>query len=511
MTQLAYRANLTSAGIPFLSELQGRTVIVPSIDQNFSRQLSSPKDKDRDIGIPQVYYCHNAVPTDAGFISVSYLSIVGPPADSDGTFSNVFELRDSADNKAYLVNTVSGRNYILLSTGSGWMRTTDMAPAAKGIVSTAYVNGVTYIYFGSIGCFKYNFGTNTLDPVVLTALNAATTLGVTASNGYMIAWNINAIAWSSLLDPTDFTPSLVTGAGGGPVQQIKAAITCCLVHQAGFVIYTKVNAVMAGYTGNTQFPFALRELVGCGGVASFDTVSFDTNTTDHIAYTTNGLESVSANGSQPIFPVVTDFIAGSQFEDFNETTQQFIVTVLGSPMQKKLTVIANRYLIFSYGINSLTHALYYDSTLARWGKLKIPHVDCFEYKVLDPSVVETPRRSIGFLQADGSLKVVALSYDTAASYGVLVLGKYQYQRLYYTTLLQVDFENVKTGANFNVSGMVSLDGTNTTNYTFTPTITSGLLRQFKARKTGQSHSLVITGGFHANSLELKFCTNGAVR
>jgi len=511
MTQLTYRANLTAATIPFLSELQGRTVIIPSIDQNFSRQLNSPKDADRNIGIPQVYYGHNIVPTDAGFISVSYLPIANPPADSDFTFRDIFVLRDSADNKAYLVNTGSGRNYVLTSTGAGWLRTTDKAPAGTGIVSTAYVNGVTYIYFGGLGCFKYNFATNALDLVTLTSLNATTILGICAASGYMIAWTSNSIAWSSTLDPTDFTPSLVTGAGGSPVQAIKAAITVCVVHAAGFIIYTKVNAVAAVYTGNSQFPFSLKEIVSAGGVSSFAVVGFDGNGTDHFAYTTAGVQAISVTKTATVFPAATDFLAGSQFEDFNETTAQFVVTVLGSPMQKKLTTVADRYLILSYGINSLTHALFYDFSLARWGKLKVPHVDCFEYQVLDPVVVETPRRSIGFLQSDGSVKVLAMSYDTAASNGVMIMGKYQYQRPYYTTLLEAHFENVKAGANFNIRNLVSIDGTNQVAKDLYLQTSAGLYRKFIGRQTGVNHSLLVTGGFHASSVELKFCTNGAVR
>lgn len=77
-----------------------------------------------------------------------------------------------------------------------------------------------------------------------------------------------AIAWSSLIDPTDFTPSLVTGAGGGAVQGAKGDIVCCVSHTIGLVIYTNQNAVAAPTSGNARYPFNFRELVASGGIAS---------------------------------------------------------------------------------------------------------------------------------------------------------------------------------------------------------------------------------------------------
>lgn len=506
-----YRANLTSAMFPMLSELQGQNIIISNIDQNFSRQVSSSKDKDRDVGIPQVYYCHNVVPTDAGFISTSYLPILTQPADTDGTFSDVFLIRDSANNVGYLCNTSSGRNYIFTSTSSGWLRTTDKAPAAGKIVSTAYVNGVTYIYFGGVGCYKYNFATNTLDAVALTALTAANIGGVTAAFGYLIAWTDTNIAWSSTIDPTDFTPSLVTGAGGGPVQQIKGPITVCAPHGVGFIIYTKANNVCGFYTGNSQLPFTFKELVASGGVSNFSMVAFDANSTDHWAYTTSGLQAINPQQTQVVFPQVTDFLAGSQFEDFDEQTMQFTLQVLGTPMKKKLTSISDRYLVISYGVNSLTHALLYDFALGRWGKLKFAHVDCFEYIAPSPDVVETPRRSIGFIDAYGNVSVLAMSYDTAASQGLLIAGKYQHDRNYYIELQEIHFENVKAGANFNVRVLSSLNGTTTTSSVAALAEAAGLYRRYNVRKSGVNHSLILQGGFHASSMELKFIDAGRVR
>lgn len=513
MPQITYRANLTASEFPLLSELQGRSVIVPQYDQNFSRQLSSVKNKDRDIGIPQVYYGHNVIPTDAGFATAGYLQLTPPPADTDFSFGaagHTLVVRDGDDNKAYFAVTGSGRCYVLRDTAVGWLRTTDKAPAAGLPITAAYVNGVTYIYFGGVGCFQYNFGTNTLDPVVLTGLNPVNTYGICAAAGYMLAWTSNTVVWSGLI-PTDFTPSLVTGAGGGSVQLIKGNITVCSAAAFGFIVATKTNCVAAVYTGNGQLPFQYKEILNAGGLSSLSTVGYDANTPALIAYTTSGLQNLDSGGANVTFPQVTDFLAGSQFEDFDESTLRFTVTPLAAPLLKRISLISNRYLVISYGINSFTHALVYDYALERWGKLKINHVDCFEYTALNPNVVETPRRGIAFLQQDGTVKTTVMTYDTSGTYGVLVLGKYQLDRNNYITLSEVHLENVKAGADLSLNILTSLDGKNSTPVNATLKTAAGLYRRFDCRTTGVNHSLVLAGSFHISSMELKMFDAGSVR
>lgn len=509
--QNTYRANLTAAEFPFLSELQGRTVIMPMIDQNYSRQASSPKNKDRDIGIPQAYYMHNVMPTDAGVTSVSFLQTTAPALDIDTTFGDIFSLRDSSENVIDFCNTSSGRCYVRVNAASGWIRTTDKAPAAGMVVTTAYVNGNTYIYFGGIGCFKYNFATNVLDAVALTSLNAANILGICASSGYMIAWTATTVLWSSIIDPTDFTPSLATGAGGGGVQSVKAVITVCLPMNNGYIVYTKKNAVGAVYSGNAQYPFSYKEIIGAGGLASQNLVSYDGNSTNHYAYTTNGLQEVSSANSQVLFPQLTDFVAGSKFEDYDDNTGLFSTVDLVGTMKKKLTMVSNRYLVFSYGITQLTHALIYDFALSRWGKIKLTHVDAFEYSYLSSDVVEIPRRSLGFLQADGSVIVAIISYDTTGSNGTILLGKYQIDRNHFIGMQEIHLESVKVGNNLGIKLLTSIDGTNTSVTVPKIHTNTGTVRRYSCRASGLNHSIAINGAFHLHSLVLKFTDEGEAR
>lgn len=505
MRQLNYRANLTSPDFPLLTDLQGATVIIPGVDQNYYK-------RDQDAAIPQIYYMHNIIPTDVGVCSVAYNEIIKPPLDSDGTFKDIYLMRDELENSIYLAVTMSGRNYILYDVNIGWVRIADKSPAAGAFVTTAHVNGVTYVCYGKVGTFKYNSTTKQLVEVTLKGLDKTKILGVCASSGYMIAWTATSVAWSSTIDPTDFTPSLATGAGGQSIQEAKAEIVCCVPQNGGFIVYTKRNAVSMSYSGNAQYPFTGNEIIGAGGLATPAHVAFDGNSTNHCAYTTAGLQEISMNSANIIHPQVTDFLAGSQFEDFDETTVTFIINNIATAMVKKISVIANRYLVISYGRDQLTHALYYDIGLGRWGKLKLQHVDCFEYFYPSSGVVDTPRKSIGFLQFDGSMKVSTLSYDTTGSYGVMICGKYQLDRNRYLDMQSITLESVKANNILNIRLLTSSDGKNINRITTpTPGIDRGTLRQFNCRAHGMNHSFLISGAFHAHGLELKFNDGGAVR
>lgn len=489
-----YRANLTASEFPFLSEFQGRSVILPGIDQ--------------DGGIPQAYYMHNVLPTQRGLTSVGYTNIINAPADQDGTFAQIFSIRDSDENVGYFGRTLSGRNYVFVNPTLGWLRTTDVSLTTGNIVSSAYINGKTYICFGGTGTYEYDFGTNTLTPVTLTGTNPLLVLGITASNGYMLAWTTDQVVWSSLIDPTDFVPSLITGAGGGQIQTIKGSIVILAPNNAGFSVYTKRNVVSAQYTGNTAFPFAFKEIQGAGGIPNATLISFDGNSTNHVAYTTAGLQQISTTASQIIHPQLTDFVAGSQFEDYDEGSGEFISIPLASPLRKQLAVIANRYLVFSYGTVEFTHALVFDMALNRWGKLKQQHVDCFEYIYPSSDVVDAPKRSIGFLRADGSIVVVVSSYDTAGSNGVVLLGKYQLDRNRLCSLQEMTIEAIRYGENLEVLFYKTLDG-----ITLQPNIpylsqSAMTYRKYTGNAVGLNHSVLITGAFHLTSLQFKFIDEG---
>lgn len=503
MTQIVYGANLSAKSFPFLSENWGKTVIVRGPDNVFNAQVAARDDSDKDVGIPQFYYCHNVMPTAEGLQSVGYSPITNPVIGK--TFISQTLLRDASDNKVYMGITSAGEVY--LSSGLSWIYKTTFTGTYQNI-TTAYVSGVTYIWIPGVGCKIYDFTSATFVDVTLTGLDIPTTLGICPSYGYLIAWSKDSIAWSSTIDPTDFTPSLTTGAGGGAVEGIRGAITFCLPHTLGFIIYTTSNTVAALFSGNTRFPFNFREIVNSGGVGSQEVVSWDSNTGNHYAYTTSGLQLISTSASQTIYPEVTDFISGLRFEDFDETTLTFTEVNLTSTLQKKLTVVADRYLVISYGISFLTHAVVYDIPQKRWGKLKIPHIDCFEFQLSNPGVFEIPKQSLAFMGSDGSIKVVDFRPDNTSAAGVVILGKFQYVRSRTLQLDAIDVENIYN-TNFSCKVYSTLDGKiGTWSTPYNDSIAGSLNKKYLTDVVGLNHSILFYGCFKLDSLVLTFNIHG---
>jgi hypothetical protein len=525
MAQIYYRGNLSAKSIPFLTDFQGRTVIVPGPDNTFNRSLTSETDTDKDVGVPTCYYLHNVLPAPYGFSSVGYEQIIPPITPALDTFIEASLLRSNALSGAtngprfYFSPQRSGTHYTFLLGSTTWLPIGTSVPfPSDSNVSYATIQGISYIYFSKIGCYKWNSATNTLIPVTLTGLTAVNIIGIAAYQGYMIAYDESSVYWSSTLDidytlnAVDFVPSLTTGAGNLRPEGAKGPITVVLAATFGLTVYTTSNVVAALYSGNSRYPFNFKEVVSSGGCTSADLVTYDANTGNQYAYTTSGMQTVTATTTQTVFPEITDFLAGSDFEDFDDETLTFSSQTLTSPMAKKLTAIADRYLIISYGIGSLTHAIVYDMTQRRYGKLKIPHVDCFEFEYLSPNLADAPRRSIAFLASDGSVKILNPSVTFAQSKGVILLGKFQYVRSRLLTLDKLTFQTVHASQSINVYDLYSTTGGTIESVTrvegYDMTTNNETQKVYNFRSTGINHSLLFVGGFFLSSFVLQFHING---
>jgi len=512
MAQVVIRTNLATSSFPFLSEFSGRGIVVKQQDQNYVPVIGSPADPDKDIGVPQLYYCENIIPTSQGYQSVGYEQKTAAVAGSV-VFDQVFAVigpnsgekafigRDQLFNKIYYLRDPNYDTWTYIGT----------SPNYSGTITTAYVNGTTYVFFAGKGCYKYDFGTNTLTAVVLAGLTVANILGIVAVQGYMLAWSKSAIAWSSLIDPTDFVPSLITGAGGGSVQGARGDLVACVSHTIGLVIYTNQNAVAAPTSGNTRYPFNFRELVASGGLASIDKVTYDANSGNHYEYTTSGIQLISLQQTQTVFPELTDFLAGSIFETFEPTTETLVTEHLTSTMAKKLTLISDRYLCISYGKSysspNYSHILIYDLSLKRWGKLALDHADVFEFSLLTAETVETPRHSIAILGFKGDIKIVNIDTQDPSD-GLVIFGKYQYVRSRTIKLDTVDIENVQPGNPIRCIDRFTLDGKTTTNVAGNLLSQSGLTRKYGFNKTAVNHSILLRGTFNLVCMIMSFHIGG---
>jgi len=525
MSQVRYRANLSAKDFVFAAQNWGRSVILKQYDQNFSRQIVSPTDPDKDIGIPQIFYCHNVMPAAQGFQSVGYLNqientnipgtafpyqIIDVPSMSGVAGKLLFSLVDDTPGQTVY------NMYSWAEGDAAWIYQTNVTLSSaqynRLLITSAFVNGLLYVYIPLTGCWSWNGSAWT--PVTLTGLNESIVVGIIESFGYMIAWTQTTVAWSSTLTPTDFTPSLETGAGGGGVEGAQGDLYILYPHIFGFIVFTDKNCVSAVYSGNVRYPFNFRKIIGGGGISqsSVNMGAIDPESGNLYAYTTAGLQLISVTQAQVVFPELANYIGGSRFEDFNDTTLAFTETDgTAGFIDHCVHVVSNRYLVISYGILTLnpltyTHALIYDTAMKRWGKLKFTHMTAVENPA-NASGEFTTRSNFCLLDPTGTLWQVDFGF-MATSGGTMILGKYQHSRDRMITLDQVDVDFVENTANLNVYDMVTYDGKTFQTPVLILPITANNAPQYPTRLTGMNHSLIFQGIFTLDSLMLTYHING---
>lgn len=491
MAVYTIRSNLNSSIFPFATELWGRSIILHQQDQNYDSATINAPGVVIDKGIPQAFYMHNTVPTIQGFQSIGYIIFIPAIIPGATDFDHVYNIQTASGGR-FLFVPAAGKNYIFDANVGVWQSVSPLTPGAVPSnvqVTTAFVHGETYIFYANFGCFKYDPVLVQMTAVTLTALSIPVTLGICSANNYMIAYNTTSIAWSSTVTPTDFTPSLTTGAGGGGVNEAEGNIIACLQLSGGFLIYCDTNIVFAKYSGNILFPFVTKEVPGSGGISDIHKVSFNTNLSSHVAYTSAGLQQIGPANADDIYTEISDFISAKIFEDFDETTNIFSSSYLAVQLFLNVAIVAERFLVVSYGqtLGIYTHAIFYDLGLKRYGKLKITHVDCFEwnfpnlagfitygklstttygdlsgtlYSQLGSNVnpPKTFKQNVCFLQQDGTVQSVVFDISEATANGVLVIGKFQLARNFLVQHEELEIDTVNTSNNLSVSLLTSMDG-----------------------------------------------------
>lgn len=488
MAKYRFQGALNAAVFPFVSTFQGRSVVQPQLDNNVkTNQAFYGTQESADYSIPQLLYCENVVPTAEGVMTCGYTPVVEPTAFND--FDQVITLRD-ADENNFLFSPANGKNYIYTGIRGTW-KSTNPIDASGRSVSRAYVNGRTFICYEGLGIYEYNTGAETFLPVTPVGLSPSAIRGIGASNNYLIAYTDIVVHWSSLIDPLDFIPSITTGAGFAIPQDVKARINAVIGTAGGFIIYTAKNAVAAVYTQNARAPFNFKEVSNAGGIDSYEQVTSDQNSGPQYAWGTGGFQKVTTQMAEPLSGELNDFLAGRVYETWDAVAKKLRMIKSGSTeFQVKVTYIASRYLIISYSLERdgiFQYALLFDTALKRWGKLKIDHVDCFQFPypnifgdltyddlenvsyddLGDTSYIglstglesqQPSKRTVGFLGAMGGIKILDMDYNKTDQAGVMVFGKFQLTRARVMTIQRLDLEAIYGTGDVTVTAIASLDG-----------------------------------------------------
>lgn len=538
--QIIFKGNLGAPNFPLVSSFEDQTVVIPQLDENFSNQrFYQGTFVESDMDTPQAYYMHNVMPVSNGYKSIAYRRIVKPPVTPDNTFDRMFLVHDSSENRGLLASCTNGDFYFFATGQALWKKITIAGWAGAKPVSVANANGTSYVCLPGLGVYSVDVVNGALNAATFTGMTMSSITFICSANNYLICTDGTTVYWSSATDPTDFTPSLVTGAGSTTPNDLAGTIVALYQLDNGFVVYTVANSIVANYSGNIRYPWIFKSDSNSAGVADPKLVTNNVSLGEHYAWTAAGLLRVTPTGCAPEFADVTDFLAGKIFEDFDDTKNTFNMQYLTAPLKVKPAYIGSRFLILSYGINSYTHALVFDLALKRWGKLRINHVDCFELSIngdgtgtpwtglagttwaqlagnawsdlttLDNTAPDA-KGTIAFLQADGTVQLAVFDYGDFQSDACLILGKYQINRMQLCTLEGVGIENLDSGnSNVNVYVLPTLDGKNYQS-PVTPalSLTAAMSRRYSCRTTGVNHSVVITGAFHLVSVELIFSKAG---
>lgn len=488
MAQLYHRTKVSQAVFPLISEDLGQSVLIGSGEEPATEQT---------------IYMHNMMPTEQGFISVGYNSIVA--AVGGQTFEDTRIMFGDQGTRFHLAVTAEGNLYLQYPDAAIWTYVNLGFDITGALFTVGTVNGVTHLFFQGVGCFRYNEVSTLFVKVTLAGVVEADLIGISASSGHLIAYTATAIAWSSSISPLDFTPSAITGAGGGAVSDIDGSILFIVPNSLGLLIYSEANVVAATFTGNAKYPFKFREVTNSKGALNLDLIAYEANSKEHFVFSKAGFQAVDSQNATTILPEATDFLAGKQMEDFDEDTYLFTLTELATTMLKKVKLIASRYLVISYGETEFTHALVYDVVLKRLGKLRIPHTDVFEYIGIQQEVA---KNTIAFLLSSGEIKTLTFSVADTSS-GAVVFGRYQYVRSRNIRLEEVQVANVRSADTFVLAAIPSLNGTDldapVTGYLAN---TGGKIRRYNFHFEAKSCLIAMVGKMDLNTLTLTFTAGG---
>lgn len=542
MAQQSYRANLSASIYPMALSRAGRSVIVPQIDQNYDRRVD-PTGEQKTPGIPQALYLENVLPTVEGYQSVG-LASQGSFSPASNRAGRV-EIRD-ADNGLIHVFFRDGLTTGMVFQDGTW-RNLNVAGAAGKVFlvdsgfSSASIRGKTYIFnagnlfelisdtFLGVPIFELQFIDDTAGTgAALAPLGVLVdTVAIGSSFGYLLLMKRNSltgkdtsVVWSSLLDETDFAPSLVTGAGGGAIETIEGTGKYLLGTSYGFRIYAD-NLVEAAYTGNPRYPFRFSGRDLDSVPLSREAIYGQRDSDTHLMISKNrGILGITQQGADRLAPELAEFLERfrSGKDIFDAGTNTFSVTSNAFETNTAVSIYAlgNKYICVSTGDTPATYAspqLYtecyvFDISLNRYGKIKVQHTH----------VMESRGASAGFNTlvfvdtSSGVTQALILDTDSATTHsGVLLLGKFQGVRSRRIILEEIELESAggtKEACSLHI--LPSEDGKNFS-AAVTPyekAMSSKEVKQYFTHTEGKNICLLIKGQFALSTVQINFHLGG---
>lgn len=380
MVQRVFTADLLSNQPPYNPRELGSSVVFADARETAQRApgANHGTDATQQQGYNQVYYMENVMPSARGITSVGYQSTV--PQKDTLVPEYVLECRASDGGLTYVA--IAGSRVLHWQDESGWQLYPSIYAMEGFVPQAVVVRGQSYFYFGTFIVYTWNSVSKTLVPSPTNGVDLGAILGICSGGSQLVLYSASTIYYSGVLDATDFLPSLATGAGSTGVLALKGTIVCCLPLGQDFVIYTQFSAVHARYTANFALPFVYNEIPGSTGIITQKHVAYNTNSGSHIVYANVGMQEVTPSGVSPIFPDISDQIAKGVMAGIDPLTDLISYESVQA-INVKLAFVANRWLFISLGtdpsVELFTEAYAFDTTLRRFGRLKVTHTCLFEW------------------------------------------------------------------------------------------------------------------------------------
>lgn len=370
--------DLKTSNFPLLSSLRGRGVYIRGLDVD---------QGDR----PKLYWAENVMPIAEGFVSTSLIPAVSkdamPPItvhDVPGT--NVHIIYNKGGEVTYLMENLN-QLIIYVPTLGKWKVIQTISDTGYTF-SVFFLKGTSYFFHRDCGLKKFGETFEDIEDVTLSGFTGfdpsatGNVYAMTSVLSYIVAVTRYEVYWSDPIDETNFNPTEpeISLAGSTQVLSLKGKALMVLPISNGFMIYTETNAVVATYSNNPNNPFVFKEVANSSGVFKPFHVSYKSSIPTHYAWTDVGFMQITPQGAATVFPEVTDFL-GSDTLEFMDIDTGEVTKEVGVPIATKVTYLNSRYIAISYGREgeAYDYLLMFDTTLERWGKLKVRHISVFNF------------------------------------------------------------------------------------------------------------------------------------
>lgn len=371
MAQLTSRFEVAAAEFPFLSDQVGRTVVVD--EEKAKLAIANTTGLPEKITKPQLMYAENILPAGTGYRSVGFMQASSPVSGSYPIY-NVWEATDTSQRNCYIAATTDKKLWLFDEDYPRWLPLTTPAAWNGNDLSFARVSGRAFVFVPGAGLYELSGTTRDLVVQTVAGITEADALGICGSFGYLVFYDALKIYYSSATDPLDHVPSITTGAGSGAIQEAAGAIRFLKQTSLGINIYCEKNVVSAQYSSNIRYPWVFKAVDNSLGVGTPDRVTREDESGNQYCLTSGGMMAVNVKAAKHALPAVTDFLAAKRIETYNRVTHTSTFAAVPAGVITRLTLIASRWLVLSYGSSSYTQAIVYDSALKRWGKIVADHI-----------------------------------------------------------------------------------------------------------------------------------------